>query len=214
MENEVVAQGRRGETWLIRRDGNQLTFRGAEGAQFEIGLHETAGRVEWQGLVQDQPYLVALVPKKRVFRMEQTDAFTLLQWLGLPGPEHLQAALSSRFRFTLVAGLVWLVMSLIPGETSAPFAIDPVVAFLGGVLLFEAFLIRLRPVPALFLLDAAWCVCAALLSVYNVFDHSDPIGLGFAFAAWLCMIAWFDVQQHSHFQSVTTNAVGDRLSGQ
>jgi hypothetical protein len=197
MEEIAVVEGL-SEEWRIRRDGDQLTFRSESGAHFEIGLDQTAGRVEWSGLVEDSPHFVVLAPVRRVFRMEQSVAFTLLQWLGAPGPDHLKAALRKRLPWTLLAGLVWVGTSFVPNGAADSLRLDPVAIFLGSVLLFEALLVRFKPMPAVFLVDAAWCVCAALLSIYDVFDRSSLLGA--LFAPFLIRLSWLDVQQYSHFQ--------------
>jgi hypothetical protein len=74
------------------------------------------------------------------------------------------------------------------------------------LLLLEVLLIRLKPKPAWFLLDAAWCASVAVWSAYRTFVHGELIQ--WLFAVGLIALARLDFQQYSYFQCAAAAGSG------
>jgi len=192
--DEVLARGRRGP-WAIGLREGALHIRSLPGCEHIIGLADTAGRVEWDGLSADSASILITTPRHVRLWVEQGGAFTLLQWIGHPTRAHVAASLRRRFTAVFVMAVFWLIAPLfVPaGRFESALRIDGpmVTTAFAALILAYGLAIRFRPRRSLFLLGAIYCSALALLCGVNAFVGDVLWGWLFAVAAMQLAVTQF-----------------------
>jgi hypothetical protein len=143
----------------------------------EIMQNQAADRIKTAKLLFFPPVMLIRTAKEKInFRLTTELFHAINHWIGKD--VLLKSALKQRLGFCIPIGILYLLSSLpLPGDPEAnldalPF--DPINAALGITLIILSIIMKIKPHPALFLVDSAWFMLLMAVTAYQIFLGASP----------------------------------------
>jgi hypothetical protein len=159
------------KTWSIKLHEDRVEFQPEEGESSDIYRNGVVEKVHVPGLMLAPRTLLFEVSERVLLKFEEAPFAELWEWFGETRVGLLRTALKERFKWSFPIGVVIALLHL-PHEGSS--AIELIHFGLGAALVVSAIGSTARAWRGFFLVDSAWFVVLAALTVHDIIRGASP----------------------------------------